>query len=252
MAKNNIVGLVAVRLNSKRLGKKAFLNLYYKKLIHRLIERIKESKYLNNIAICTSTHKLDNNIEHFAKKNKIKIFRGSEKDVMSRFILAGKDLKANHIVRITGDNPLTDPNIMDNLIKNHLKNKNEYTFSSFVPIGTSSEVIKFKSLEKCYTNLIDPDSSEYMSWMLNRPDIFKVQDVIFPKSLSKFRNVSFTVDKKNEYLNIKKIYDNFKGKPPPLKKILEWIVLNPNLYKEMTKIKKIKKLKKINCNFKFD
>ena len=43
MTKNNIVGLVAVRLNSKRLEKKAFLSLYYMKLIHRLIERIKNS-----------------------------------------------------------------------------------------------------------------------------------------------------------------------------------------------------------------
>ena len=48
------------------------------------------------------------------------VFRGSEKNVMSRFLIAGKNLKANHIVRITGDNPLTDPKIMDSLIKTHL------------------------------------------------------------------------------------------------------------------------------------
>ena len=252
MTKNNIVGLIAVRLNSKRLEKKAFLSLYYKKLIHRLIERIKDSKYLNDIAICTSIHKLDNSIADFAKKNKIKIFRGSEKDVMSRFILAGKNLKAKHIVRITGDNPLTDPGIMDSLIKIHLKNDNEYTYSSTVPIGTSSEIIKFNALIRCYKNLIDPDSSEYMSWMLNRPDVFKVEDVFFSGRLLKFKDIIFTVDEKNEYLNLKKIYNNFKGNPPSLMNIINWIVKNPNLYTNMTKQKNLKKIKNINCKFKFD
>ena len=252
MTKNNIVGLIAVRLNSKRLEKKAFLNLYYKKLIHRLIERIKDSKYLNDIAICTSIHKLDNSIAEFAKKNKIKIFRGSTKDVMSRFILAGKNLKANHIVRITGDNPLTDPKIMDSLIKSHLKNDNEYTYSSSVPIGTSSEIIKFKTLIRCYKYLIDPNSSEYMSWMLNRPDVFKVEDVFFSGELLKCKDMIFTIDEKNEYLNIKKIYNNFKGNPPSLINIIRWIVKNPNLHAKMTKQKKFKKIKNINCKFKFD
>lgn len=252
MTTNNIVGLVAVRLNSKRLEKKAFLSLYYKKLIHRLIERIKDSKYLNDIAICTSTHKLDNSIVDFAKKNKIKFFRGSAKDVMSRFILVGKNLKANHIVRITGDNPLTDPKIMDTLIKSHLKNDNEYTYSSSVPVGTSSEIIKFDALIRCYKYLIDPNSSEYMSWMLNRPDVFKVEDVFFPGSLLKFNDIVFTVDEKNEYLNLKKIYTNFRGNPPPLINLINWIVKKPNLYAKMRKQKKLKKIKNINCKFKFD
>ena len=252
MTKNNIIGLVAVRLNSKRLEKKAFLSLYYRKVIHRLIERIKDSKYLNDIAICTSTHKLDNDIANFSKKNNIKVFRGSEKNVMSRFLIAGKNLKANHIVRITGDNPLTDPKIMDSLIKNHLKNNNEYTFSSSAPVGTSSEIIKFDTLIKCYDYLIDPNSSEYMSWMLNRPDVFKVEDVLFSGPLLKFNNIIFTLDEKNEYLNLKKIYNNFKGKPPSLIKIIDWIIKNPNLHSKMTKQKKLKKIKNINCKFKFD
>tara|TARA_Y100000590_G_scaffold451546_1_gene593112 strand:+ start:157 stop:915 length:759 start_codon:yes stop_codon:yes gene_type:complete len=252
MTKNNIVGLVAVRLNSKRLEKKAFLSLYYKKLIHRLVERIKNSKYLNYIAICTTTHKLDNSIADFAKKNKIKVFRGSEKDVMSRFILAGKKLNADHVVRITGDNPLTDPKIMDSLIKCHLKNNNEYTYSSSVPIGTSSEIIKFDALIKCYKYLIDPNSSEYMTWMLNRPDVFKVEDVLFSGSLLKFNNINFTVDEENEYLNLKKIYNNYKGNLPSLTNIIDWVVKSPNLYVKMTKQKKLKRIKNINCKFKFD
>ena len=77
---------------------------------------------------------------------------------------------------------------------------NEYTYSSSVPFGTSSEIIKFNALIRCYKNLIDPNSSEYMSWMLNRPDVFKVEDVFFSGRLLKFKDIIFTVDEKNEYL----------------------------------------------------
>ena len=132
---------------------------------------------------------------------------------MSRFIVAGKKLSANHIVRITGDNPLTDPRLIDYMIRIHLKNKNEYTFSSSAPIGISSEVINYNTLTKCHSNLSDPSSSEYMSWMLNRPDIFKVQDVVCPKRLAKSNSISFTVDEEHEYLNIKKIFSYYKGNP---------------------------------------
>ena len=250
--KNKIIGLVAVRLDSKRLKKKAFLNLYYKKIIIRLFERISLSHYMNDIAICTSDHYSDNEIENIAKAHKIKVFRGSKKDVMSRFIDAGKNLSANHIVRITGDNPLTDPKIIDYLIKKHLTNKNEYTFSSSAPIGTKAEIIDFKTLKRCYTYLVDPNSSEYMSWMLNRPDVFKIEDVKCPKNLVKSNHISFTVDKKIEYENIKKIYAHFKGFPPKLNEIIKWIERHPNLLRKMKKKNIDPKIKNINCSFKFD
>ena len=252
MKKMKVVGFIVVRLDSRRLSKKAFLNLHYKKLLFRLIERINKAQLIDQFAICTSDHNSDDKIYKFAKKNKILIFRGSKKDVMSRFIVVGKKLSANHIVRITGDNPLTDPRLIDYMIRIHLKNKNEYTFSSSAPIGISSEVINYNTLTKCHSNLSDPSSSEYMSWMLNRPDIFKVQDVECPKRLAKSNSISFTVDEEYEYLNIKKIFSYYKGNPPHLNQIIDWIKTKPNLLKKMCKIKVSKTPNNVDCSFIFD
>ena len=64
--------MVAVRLNTKRLKKKALLNLYNKPLILRLTERLKISKNISDIVWCTSQEKIDDKLEKIAKKEKLK------------------------------------------------------------------------------------------------------------------------------------------------------------------------------------
>ena len=65
--------------------------------------------------------------------------------------------------------------------------------------------------------LADPNSSEYMTWMLNRPEYFKVLDLVSPFKKINRPEISLTVDYKKDYINLKKIYDFFKGKPHLLK-----------------------------------
>ena len=68
MKKMKVVGFIVVRLDSRRLSKKAFLNLHYKKLLLRLIERINKAQLIDQFAICTSDHNSDDEIYNFAKK----------------------------------------------------------------------------------------------------------------------------------------------------------------------------------------
>jgi spore coat polysaccharide biosynthesis protein SpsF (cytidylyltransferase family) len=118
---------VAVRLNSKRLKNKAMLMLFDEPLIVKLTKRIMKSKLASDVIWCTSKLKSDDRLEIVAKKNSIKIFRHAPKDVMKRFIYAARKFKVKNIVRVTGDNPLTDPEVIDFMIKQHLKNGNDYT-----------------------------------------------------------------------------------------------------------------------------
>ena len=251
--KNKTVILVAVRLKSQRLKKKALLKLYKKPLIMQLTDRIKKSHLSSEVIWCTSINRGDDELERLGKKNKIKVFRGSEKDVMSRFILAAQKFGTKNIVRVTGDNPLTDPEVIDFLIKKHIKNKNDYTCCNSIPIGTRSEVINLQMLKRCHQLLEDPNSSEYMTWMLDRPDYFKTQDVVFPKKKINRSKISLTIDSHNDYKNISLIYNHFKEKIPSLEKIIEWIDTQPKLRSKLTRIKKNKKIsKKINFKFKSD
>ena len=249
--RDKTVILIAVRLNSKRLKKKAILNLYDQPLILKLTERVSKSKLSSDLVWCTSTNKQDDELEVLAQSNNIKIFRGSERDVMSRFIIVGENLNAKNIVRVTGDNPLTDPEVIDYLIQTHIKNNAEYTYCNSIPIGTRSEIVDLKMLKRCYQLIQDPESSEYMTWMLNRSDYFKTQKLIYPNSKINRPEISLTVDDKENYLNIQKIYNYFKENLVSLEKIVEWIDMNPKFLKKLIQIKNQQKnLKNINYKFK--
>ena len=248
--KNKAIILVAVRLKSKRLKNKALLKLYNKPLILQLAERLKKSKLSSEIVLCTSKNKADDKIEILAKKNHIKIYRGDSKDVMKRFIFAAKKFKAKNIVRVTGDNPLTDPKLIDFMIERHLENKNDYTSCNSTPFGTRSEIISYKILKKCHKMLADPNSSEYMTWMLNRPEYFKTNELTYINAKVNRPEISLTVDYIEDYKNVNEIYNHFKGKMPSLQKIIEWLDKNKTLLKKLKKKRIVKKPKNINVKFK--
>ena len=96
----------------------------------------------------------------------------------------------------------------------------------------------------------DPDSSEYMTWMMNRSSHFKVQEIEYPKRIVLRPEISLTVDYKKDYLNIKEIFEFFKGNIPSLEKLIKYIDTKPKLLKKLVKKRKQKKLKNINIKFK--
>lgn len=229
MLDHKVLTLVAVRLKSKRLPLKALADLYGKPLIIRLTERVAQAKIPANVIWCTSSHPQDDILEKLASEHAINCFRGSELDVMSRFIQVANQEKAKTIVRVTGDNPLTDPEMIDKMVVDHIKNNAEYTFTDDLPIGTRPEIINIKMLKRCHKLLQDPDSSEYMTWMLNRPDHFRVLNVAVNTQGIKRPEISLTVDTEDDLKIIGKIYENFHGRPPDLHQIINWLDQNPEL-----------------------
>ena len=250
MLKHKTIILVAVRLKSKRLKKKALLKLFNKPLIVQLTERLKKSKLYSDIVWCNSKSKIDDKLEILAKKINVKIYRGDSKDVMRRFIFAAKKFKAKNIVRVTGDNPLTDPQVIDFMIESHVQKKKDYTSCNSIPVGARSEVISLKTLKKCHSMLADPNSSEYMTWMLNRPKYFKTNNLNHPNSKINRPEISLTIDYLEDYKNINEIYNYFRGKIPSLQRIIEWLDENKKLLKKLKKNRIVKKPKNINVKFK--
>ena len=151
----------------------------------------------------------------------IDYFRGDELDVMSRFIEVSKNLKAKTIVRVTGDNPLTDPEIMDEMIIKHLETKCEYTYTDDLPHGTRPEIIQTSLLNKCHNMLIEKNT-EYMTQVLNRPDKFKVNKFIVSNPSLNRNDISLTVDIMKDLRLIRRIYDFYKGVPPKLSEIINF------------------------------
>lgn len=252
--KNKVIILVSARLESKRLKNKAIRKILGYPLILYLINNLKR-KCNYKIVLCTTRKKSDDELEILAKKNSIEIFRGADKNVAKRFLDAAVYYRSDTIVRITGDNPLTNTHYLKKMINHHLKFNFDYTFCDNLPVGTTGEIIKLEALKKCYNLIQKKSSSEYLSWIINRPDIFKVgryksknQKLIYPK-------ISFTIDTLSDLRRINKIIRLTNKEYPSL-----WEVINVHK-KKFSKIEvnytsdiffKHKNQNKINFNLKND
>ena len=117
-----VVCIVQARMGSTRLYGKVMKDLFGETVLSHVIERVKQSKKIDEIVVATSILKQDKVITKEADKCGVKFFRGSEDDVLSRYYYAAKENKADIIVRITSDCPLIDPIIIDNIIKCYKEN----------------------------------------------------------------------------------------------------------------------------------
>ncbi len=159
--------IVQARMGSSRLYGKVMAKADDEYIVFDyLINQLKHSKLIQKIIIATTTNKEDDLIVEFATKNQIEFFRGSESDVLDRYYQCAKNFSSNNILRITSDNPLTDPTVIDDLIINYQKISCDYASTSLIrtyPFGIEAEIFSFSSLEKTWKNAILPSEREHVS-----------------------------------------------------------------------------------------
>ncbi|MBU4204812.1 NTP transferase domain-containing protein [Patescibacteria group bacterium] len=151
-----ICAIIEARIGSTRLPGKVLMPICGKPMLQHIIERLRFSKLINQIILAIPDTKENDILEEFALRNSIGCYRGSENEVLARIYLAAKENNSDVIVRITADNPLIDPEIIDLAIKKHLSERDDYssTFyqSRFLPLGLDVDVLNFQSLGIAYIN----------------------------------------------------------------------------------------------------
>ncbi len=251
LEKNKVGIFILSRYYSKRLKKKASLQILKKNITEILIERFLKSFNRKSITICTS--KINNNKKFYreiSKKYKLGIFFGKEKNVLKRILDCAKIKKLKHFVRVTGDNPLTDPESIKKLVKEHIKNKNDYTYTGSLPIGMRAEIYSISALKKNYNNIQDLNSTEYLTYFFLRKDLYKIQKVDIKKKIRNQNLFSITIDKYEDYIRLKKMFDQYQNIFLKNEKIFRYI--SKNFKKVKLKSKYFLSTKEYNARYKFD
>jgi spore coat polysaccharide biosynthesis protein SpsF (cytidylyltransferase family) len=144
------VCLVTARMASARCPGKALLELLPgEPLLGVLIKRMRTSTAVDEVALATSLNPENDAIADLGRSLGTRVFRGDEDDVLKRHVDAAREFDADHLVRVTGDNPLTDVGTMDALVHQHHATRADY---SYVPgeallMGILAEVISRRALE---------------------------------------------------------------------------------------------------------
>jgi len=143
-------------MNSKRLPGKVMANFCGKPMLLFQINLIEMYNLEAEIVIATSSNPLDDEIVQFCKAHEIRCIRGSEENVFERFQHVAQQFKFDHIIRLTGDNPLTNYRIIKACIEKHIKNKPDltstrrvlpdHTIDRFTPKGNSIDIINCSTL----------------------------------------------------------------------------------------------------------
>ncbi|MDF2550564.1 MAG: acylneuraminate cytidylyltransferase [Chlamydiales bacterium] len=231
--------IVQARMSSTRLPGKVLKKVLGRPLLDFLIERLKRVRLKSGIVIATTLGPQDDPIVQLAEQRGVLTFRGSEEDVLERYYLAAQAHGAAHVVRITSDCPLIDPELIDTLIGqyheagvDYLSNVQERTF----PRGMDCEVFSFAALEQAYLQATLPEEREHVTPYIHRhPELFSIKSYARAEDASSYR---WTVDTPEDFQLIEKILEEiFLQKPlftlddllVLLKKHPEWNAINQNI-----------------------
>lgn len=242
--------IIQARMGSTRLPGKMAKKILGKTILELVIFRLKKIKNLAKIILATTENKADDILEGISKQNKIKVFRGSEDDVLDRYYQAAKKFGIDPIVRITADCPVLDWQICDEVINFYLQNKYDYVSNVSPPTfpdGFDVEVFSFKALANAWSNAKLKSEREHVTpYIANHPEIFKIGNLVRNGNdlsglrltldekvdLILLRNIYSALYKKNNYFVLSDILNLFQKKPELLK-INQKIKRNEGLLKSL-------------------
>ena len=211
----NIGIIIQARTGSKRLPGKVLMKITKKlNMIEYLIKRIQNCKEVKKIILATSNLKRDDKITKIKSKG-IKFFRGSEKNVLKRYVDAAKKFEINHIIRITADCPFSDPNIIDLLIRKYFKGNYDYVSNvnpPTFPNGFDVEIFKLNIAEKSLLLFKSSTNLEHVTYaMRNKKMRKKLIKKTYNLSIKKnINDLRLTLDNSEDLKNIKKLVNHVK------------------------------------------
>ena len=197
--KEGNLAIIQARMGSSRLPNKVLKDLCGKPALWHVINRVKKSKLIDEIIIATTIEKQDLQIVKFCADNDIRVFVGSESDVLDRYYQAARLFKPDNVIRITSDCPLIDYEIIDLIIKKHIEENNDYTSNTLVdsfPDGLDCEIMKYSVLERAWENACLQSEREHVTLYIKNGD-FKKKNILCEEDRKNFR---WTLDTEKDFL----------------------------------------------------
>jgi len=231
--------IVQARTGSIRLPKKVIQKIDNKNtVLDYVINQVKCSKKIEKIVVATTDLIEDDVICQYVNLQKIECFRGSSEDVLDRFYQCAKKFGIDDIIRITADNPLIDPNIIDIIIDKYKNGKCDYmtnTIHRTFPYGTEVEIFSFQSLEKTWKNAKKPSEREHVTaFIRNTKNKFILKNIEHQEDISHLR---YTIDRMDDLKLVKEIVKKILTRPILIQDIIKLYKNKPEIFEINKNIK---------------
>lgn len=196
--KPRVVAVVQARMSSSRFPGKVLKRLKGRSLIETISIRLANSRLIHETVVAISDSFEDDTLQSEIERFGGTVFRGSVNDVQLRFIQAAESFGADLVVRITGDCPLIDWEIVDSVIDIAINSGADYVSNTIPPTfpdGLDVEVFKLSALVRSRSVIGSSEASEHVTSDLKGSRLFSKRNLEHSKDLSSRR---WTVDYKDD------------------------------------------------------
>lgn len=229
------LAILQARVSSTRLPGKVLAPILGVPMLARQVERLRRAKLLDALVVATSDNMSDEPLVALCASIRVPCYRGSLDDVLARFYHASRAYgPAEHVVRLTGDCPLADPDVIDLVVSSHLSSGVDYTANAIEPTwpdGLDVEVVRMGILERAFNEAILLSEREHVTPYIHKhPELFRIGHVKGDFDLSHLR---WTVDEVADLDFVTQVYEALYPENPNfgVQEILSLLRQRPSLAK---------------------
>lgn len=243
--RNQVV--IQARMGSTRLPGKVLLPLEKRLVIDHVVTRSRAAMKIDRVVAATTENSEDDKIEQWCRDNGVDCVRGSEDDVLARYVLAVKKFPCENLVRITADCPLVDPGIIDALLSLHETLQADYTSNVIpptFPIGFDAEVIRASTLKLVDEMATLKSHREHVTLFVRENlDRFKTANLSYGLD---YHDLRLTLDRPEDYVVLQKVFANFAPTPELFSyyQIMAFLQRNPEIMAINSSIDRFEGVKK--------
>jgi len=171
--------IIQARMGSSRLPGKVLRPINGTPLLGRILDRLGHLRHRATVVVATTGEARDDTIVSYCGQREVKIFRGSENNVLDRYYQCAMTYGLEQVIRLTADNPFVDVEELDRLIDLHLSTQADFSHSfSQLPVGVGAEIFRFSALALCAEASHAPHHFEHVDeFMLEHPERFKTVEL---------------------------------------------------------------------------
>lgn len=208
-----VVAIVQARMGSTRLPGKVLLPAAGEPLIVHMMRRVKRCRTFDALWLATSVQPQDDRLDEVVRTAGFGVFRGSEEDVLSRYAEIARRENADLVVRLTGDCPLHDPTVIDEIVAFASAHVSEFDYVSNAlipsyPDGLDVEVCTRAALDEAHARAVSPVHREHVTPFIHRfkegAGSYRVHHF---RGVADFSHLRWTLDEPADYEFIRQVYD---------------------------------------------
>ncbi len=209
--------VVQARLGSTRLPGKIFKTIHSKPLLSYQLERLRRVSSVEGIVVATTINPNDQAIVDYCNHEGVHCMRGSEEDVLSRYVAAASAFGLEVVVRVTSDCPIIDPDLIEKGLQCFFQHYDSLDYLSIChdrtfPLGMDFEIIRVESLKKAFFEAKTESEKEHVTpYIWQHPELFRLSNLQQKIDQSSYR---LTVDTIEDFRLIEHIINVLYPKNP--------------------------------------